>query len=43
MDYDGLSGEISFTSSGDPTRSHYGLYTFNSENKFVFSTTIVTR
>ena len=43
MDYDGLSGEINFTSQGDLSGSTYGLYTFNSENKFVFSTTIVTR
>lgn len=43
VDYDGLSGEISLTSNGDPTRSHFGLYTFNSENKFVYSSTIITR
>ena len=43
LDYDGLSGEIDFTSQGDPNRSHYGLYTFNGENKFVYAGTIVTR
>jgi branched-chain amino acid transport system substrate-binding protein len=43
IDYDGLSGEIDFTSQGDPSRPHFGLYTFNGENKFVFSGSVIAR
>ena len=43
IDYDGLSGEIAFTSQGDPGRPHFGLYTYNGENKFVFSASVIAR
>lgn len=41
IDYDGISGSLGFTDEGDPTAAYYGLYTFNGENKFDFSSGIV--
>jgi branched-chain amino acid transport system substrate-binding protein len=43
MDYDGPSGEIDFTSGGDPGRPHYGLHVFDGENRFVYSSTVIAR
>lgn len=36
IDYDGISGPVNFTDAGDVTPGFYGLYAYNSENKFVF-------
>lgn len=41
IDYDGISGPLAFTDQGDPSPAYYGLYTFNGENKFDFSSGIV--
>lgn len=41
IDYDGISGPLDFTAAGDPSPAYYGLYTFNAENKFDFSSGIV--
>lgn len=36
IDYDGVSGPVNFTVLHDVSPAFWGLYTFNSENKFVF-------
>lgn len=41
IDYDGISGPLGFTDQGDPSTAYYGLYTFNAENKFDFSSGIM--
>jgi ABC-type branched-subunit amino acid transport system substrate-binding protein len=37
IDYDGVSGLISFDANGDPQSAHYGVYKYTAENKFVLS------
>ncbi len=37
IDYDGVSGPISFDANGDPQSAHYGVYKYTAENKFVLS------
>lgn len=34
IDYDGVSGLISFDASGDPTSAHYGTYKYDGESRF---------
>jgi ABC-type branched-subunit amino acid transport system substrate-binding protein len=34
IDYDGLTGAISFDSNGDPSPAHYGLYRYDAQNRF---------
>jgi len=34
IDYDGVSGPVNFSDTGDPTSASYGLYVYNGENKF---------
>lgn len=41
LDYDGISGAVNFDAVGEISPAFYGLYTFNSENKFVFAKGIV--
>ena len=36
IDYDGVSGPVNFSPAHDVSPAFWGLYTFNSENKFVF-------
>jgi ABC-type branched-subunit amino acid transport system substrate-binding protein len=42
IDYDGISGPISFDAAGDPLIAHYGVYSYTSENKFVRTRGVVT-
>lgn len=35
IDYDGLTGALAFDRSGDPSVAHYGLYRYDSANRFV--------
>ena len=37
IDYDGVSGPLNFTPEGDISPAYYGLYTYDGENRFVFS------
>ena len=37
IDYDGVSGLISFDANGDLQSAHYGIYKYTAENKFVLS------
>ncbi|MFM9876890.1 MAG: ABC transporter substrate-binding protein [Rhodoglobus sp.] len=41
IDYDGVSGSVNFTSVQDVSPAFWGLYTFNSENKFVFGRGVI--
>lgn len=41
IDYDGVSGPQNFTEEHDIAPAYYGLYTFDGENKFVFTRGIV--
>lgn len=41
IDYDGVSGPISFDKSGDPSVAPYGIYKYTSENKFSYVKTIM--
>ena len=41
IDYDGLSGPVNFSPEGDVSPGHYGIYTYDSDNKFVFERDIV--
>jgi len=34
IDYDGLTGAISFDAAGDPHPAHYGVYRYDGENRF---------
>ena len=34
IDYDGISGPLALDAAGDPHPAHYGLYTYDAENKF---------
>lgn len=34
IDYDGVSGPVNLTEAGDPNRAHFGVYQYNSSNKF---------
>jgi len=34
VDYDGLTGAISFDADGDPHPAHYGVYRYDGENRF---------
>jgi len=43
IDYDGVSGSVNFTPSHDVSPAFWGLYTFNSENKFVFSSGVIAQ
>ncbi|MEO7124383.1 MAG: ABC transporter substrate-binding protein [Lacisediminihabitans sp.] len=38
IDYDGVSGMISFDANGDPTSAHYGIYKYDGESRFQLST-----
>ena len=37
IDYDGVSGPQNWDDNGDIGPAYYGVFTFNSENKFVFA------
>jgi branched-chain amino acid transport system substrate-binding protein len=37
IDYDGVSGPVNFTPDGDIEPGYWGYYTYDGENKFVFS------
>jgi branched-chain amino acid transport system substrate-binding protein len=37
IDYDGVSGTVNFTPGGDIEPGYWGYYTYDGENKFVFS------
>lgn len=41
IDYDGVSGPLSFDKSGDPRVAPYGIYKYTAENKFVFVKSIM--
>ncbi|MCU1505555.1 MAG: branched-chain amino acid transport system substrate-binding protein [Microbacteriaceae bacterium] len=41
IDYDGVSGPISFSAAGDPLIAHYGVYSYTAENQFVRTRGIV--
>ena len=41
IDYDGVSGPISFNAAGDPLIAHYGVYSYTAENQFVRTRGIV--
>jgi ABC-type branched-subunit amino acid transport system substrate-binding protein len=41
IDYDGVSGPISFSSAGDPLTAPYGVYGYTAENRFVRTKGIV--
>lgn len=41
IDYDGLSGSVNFTPEGDVSSGHYGIYSYDNENKFVFERNVV--
>ena len=43
IDYDGVSGSVNFTPSHDVSPAFWGLYTFNSENKFVFASGVLAQ
>ncbi len=34
IDYDGVSGPISFDANGDPQNAHYGIYKYDGESRF---------
>ena len=34
IDYDGLTGSISFDGNGDPSPAHYGVYRYDGQNRF---------
>ena len=40
IDYDGISGPISFDDNGDPRSAPYGIYKYGAENKFSFLETV---
>jgi ABC-type branched-subunit amino acid transport system substrate-binding protein len=37
IDYDGISGPVNFTAEGDVLPAWYGLYSYDGDNKFVFT------
>ncbi|MDQ1550374.1 MAG: branched-chain amino acid transport system substrate-binding protein [Microbacteriaceae bacterium] len=41
IDYDGVSGPISFSAAGDPLIAHYGVYSYTAQNQFVRTRGIV--
>lgn len=41
IDYDGVSGPISFDRFGDPAAAPYGLYAYGADNKFTFVSTVM--
>ncbi len=41
IDYDGLSGPVNFSPEGDVSPGHFGIYSYDGENKFVFKRDIV--
>jgi branched-chain amino acid transport system substrate-binding protein len=41
IDYDGISGPLNFDSAGDIAPAYYSLFTYNTENKFVFARGLV--
>lgn len=41
IDYDGVSGSVNFTPSGDVDSGYYGVYAYDGDNKFVLQRGIV--
>jgi ABC-type branched-subunit amino acid transport system substrate-binding protein len=41
IDYDGVSGPQNWDHNGDISPAYYGVFTFNGENKFVFSRGVI--